>query len=426
MWEFCVRPAAMNSPQRAVAALDSPTRNCWSLTEESSSGSSSSFHQQKRTAMDPPHQQKREARTDPPQRAGIELPQRPAAVEDPQKRVVTDVPQSRPPQIVLPRTAMDIQKEKEDKEAMRRWRQQGILAGAARFAELEQALQEIRVNALQVTAWCILSSVVWRFRSCSSGVHCSDFCSDGRVNGHRFSKPHITGIVKLHATSAEVYILGIVVLLQELLFFFRILGPSECYMKALNLLLAYYTVSPQQDRYSVSDQSLNWNWWRALVGVTTLVGNAVGMRVMRELCKKMRSETVLIGKERKLGDRGGGGGDVSAPKRRRIGTPSEPKVPATVATAADASVGGSPTGVNLGDSWCLHWWAWTDACETTAKHAALSIWWRTRHFDWNTGKESGGNLLYKILAASVYSVSDSFEKKKHTSLRSPRVADDCV
>jgi hypothetical protein len=109
--------------------------------------------------MDPPHQQKREARTDPLQRAGIELPQRPAAVEDPQKRVVIDVPQSRPAQTVLPRTAMDIQKEKEDKEAMRRWRQQGILAGAARFAELEQALQEIRVNALQVTAWCILSSV---------------------------------------------------------------------------------------------------------------------------------------------------------------------------------------------------------------------------------------------------------------------------
>ncbi len=62
----------------------------------------------------------------------------------------------------------------------------------------------------------------------------------------------------------------------------------------------------------------------------------------------MRSETVLIGKERKLGDRGGGGGgggDVSAPKRRRIGTPSEPKVSATVATiaAADAIVGGSPS-----------------------------------------------------------------------------------
>jgi hypothetical protein len=72
---------------------------------------------------------------------------------------------------------------------------------------------------------------------------------------------------------------------------------------------------------------------------------------MRELCKKMRSETVLIGKERKLGDRGGGGGggDVSAPKRRRIGTPSEPKVPATVATAAaaDAIAGGSPAGVNF-------------------------------------------------------------------------------
>ncbi len=63
----------------------------------------------------------------------------------------------------------------------------------------------------------------------------------------------------------------------------------------------------------------------------------------------MRSETVLIGKERRLGDRGGGGGDVSAPKRRRIGTQSEPKVPATVATAdaADAIVGGSPAGVNF-------------------------------------------------------------------------------
>ncbi|CAK9190136.1 unnamed protein product [Sphagnum troendelagicum] len=188
--------------------------------------------------MDPSHQQKREARTDPLQRAGIELPQRPAAVEDPQKRVVIDVPQSRPPQTVLPRTAMDIQKEKEDKEAMRRWRQQGILAGAARFAELEQALQEIRVNALQVLKTPY-------YRNCKA---------------------------------------------------------------ARNI-------------------------------------RRVGMRVMRELCKKMRSETVLIGKERRLGDRGGGG-DVSAPKRRRIGTPAEPKVPATVATA-DAIVGGSPAGVNF-------------------------------------------------------------------------------
>ncbi|KAH8973987.1 hypothetical protein BDL97_01G077700 [Sphagnum fallax] len=188
--------------------------------------------------MDPPHQQKREARTDPLQRAGIELPQRPATVEDPQKRVVIDVPQSRPPQTVLPRTAMDIQKEKEDKEAMRRWRQQGILAGAARFAELEQALQEIRVNALQVLKTPY-------YRNCKA---------------------------------------------------------------ARNI-------------------------------------RRVGMRVMRELCKKMRSETVLIGKERRLGDRGGGG-DVSAPKRRRIGTPSEPKVPATVATA-DAIVGSSPAGVNF-------------------------------------------------------------------------------
>ncbi|CAK9857708.1 unnamed protein product [Sphagnum jensenii] len=187
--------------------------------------------------MDPPHQQKREARMDPLQRAGIELPQRPAALEDPQKRVVIDVPQSRPPQTVLPRTAMDIQKEKEDKEAMRRWRQQGILAGAARFAELEQALQEIRVNALQVLKTPY-------YRNCKA---------------------------------------------------------------ARNI-------------------------------------RRVGMRVMRELCKKMRSETVLIGKERRLGDRGGG--DVSAPKRRRIGTPAEPRVPATVATA-DAIVGGSPAGVDF-------------------------------------------------------------------------------
>ncbi len=46
---------------------------------------------------------------------------------------------------------------------------------------------------------------------------------------------------------------------------------------------------------------------------------------------------------------GGGGGDVSAPKRRRIGTPSEPKVSATVATiaAADAIVGASPAGLNF-------------------------------------------------------------------------------
>ncbi len=78
------------------------------------------------------------------------------------------------------------------------------------------------------------------------------------------------------------------------------------------------------------------------------LGFGFGMRMMRELCKKMRSETVLIGKERKLGDRGGGG-DASARKRRRIGTPSEPKVSATVATiaAAGAIVGGSPAGVNF-------------------------------------------------------------------------------
>jgi hypothetical protein len=97
-------------------------------------------------------------------------------------------------------------------------------------------------------------------------------------------------------------------------------------------------------------------------------GFGFGMRVMRELCKTM-PETVLIGI--KLGDRGGGGADVSAPKRRRIGSPSEPKVSATVATiaAADAIVGGSPSRSQfcLGDYWCLHWCAWTDACENSSK-----------------------------------------------------------
>jgi len=82
------------------------------------------------------------------------------------------------------------------------------------------------------------------------------------------------------------------------------------------------------------------------------------MRVMRELCKQIRSETVLIGKERKHSEKGG---DGNAPKRRKIGTPSESKVPAsapaaapavpaaatTTTTAADAVVGGSPAGVNF-------------------------------------------------------------------------------
>jgi hypothetical protein len=78
---------------------------------------------------------------------------------------------------------------------------------------------------------------------------------------------------------------------------------------------------------------------------------------MRELCKQIRSETVLIGKERKHSEKGG---DGNAPKRRKIGTPSESKVPAPVpaaaptapaaatpTTAADAVVGGSPVGVNF-------------------------------------------------------------------------------
>jgi len=122
------------------------------------------------------------------------------------------------------------------------------------------------------------------------------------------------------------------------------------------------------------------------------LGFGFGMRVMRELCKKMRSETVLIGKERKLGDRGGGGGggggDVSAAKRRRIGTPSEPKVSATFCHHCCCWCYcrrvSSRSQFCLGDYWCLHWCAWTNACETAAKHAELSILWRRRHFDRNT------------------------------------------
>ena len=43
-----------------------------------------------------------------------------------------------------------IEKEKAEKAALRRRRQQGVAAGTSRFAELEQAVQEIRINTLQV------------------------------------------------------------------------------------------------------------------------------------------------------------------------------------------------------------------------------------------------------------------------------------
>ncbi|XP_024393776.1 uncharacterized protein [Physcomitrium patens] len=69
-----------------------------------------------------------------------------------------------------------------------------------------------------------------------------------------------------------------------------------------------------------------------------------GMRVIRELCKQMRSETVTIGKERKEK------GDGSAAKRRKIGGAAEPAGNPSVVSgsaSADPVVGGSPAGVNF-------------------------------------------------------------------------------
>lgn len=69
------------------------------------------------------------------------------------------------------------------------------------------------------------------------------------------------------------------------------------------------------------------------------------MRVIRELCKQMRSETVTIGKERKeKGD--------SATKRRKLA--GESSLPSgqhqhqpNNASADPSMVGGSPVGVNF-------------------------------------------------------------------------------
>lgn len=69
------------------------------------------------------------------------------------------------------------------------------------------------------------------------------------------------------------------------------------------------------------------------------------MRVIRELCKQMRSETVTIGKERKeKGD--------SATKRRKLSGAAEtatghPGTPSGNNAAIDPLVGGSPAGVNF-------------------------------------------------------------------------------
>jgi len=47
--------------------------------------------------------------------------------------------------------AMDLsEKERVEKAALRKRRQQGVAAGTSRFAELEQAVQEMRMNTLLV------------------------------------------------------------------------------------------------------------------------------------------------------------------------------------------------------------------------------------------------------------------------------------
>jgi hypothetical protein len=54
---------------------------------------------------------------------------------------------------------MDLsEKERVEKAALRKRRQQGVAAGTSRFAELEQAVQEIRMNTLQVRSLISLIS----------------------------------------------------------------------------------------------------------------------------------------------------------------------------------------------------------------------------------------------------------------------------
>ena len=69
-----------------------------------------------------------------------------------------------------------------------------------------------------------------------------------------------------------------------------------------------------------------------------------GMRVIRELCKQMRSETVTIGKERKEK------GDGSATKRRKLVGATDPaghSARPSGSAGIDSVVGGSPAGVNF-------------------------------------------------------------------------------
>ncbi|KAG0585338.1 hypothetical protein M758_2G003500 [Ceratodon purpureus] len=135
---------------------------------------------------------------------------------------------------VLRRLPMDLsEKERVEKAALRKRRQQGVAAGTSRFAELEQAVQEIRINTLQVLKTPY-------YRNCKS---------------------------------------------------------------ARNIRR--------------------------------------GMRVIRELCKQMRSETVTIGKERKEK------GDGSVTKRRKMVGAADPAGHPGMASGSAAVVGGSPAGVNF-------------------------------------------------------------------------------
>ncbi|XP_024400219.1 uncharacterized protein [Physcomitrium patens] len=127
---------------------------------------------------------------------------------------------------------MDLsEKERVEKAALRKRRQQGVATGTCRFAELEQAVHEIRLNTLLVLKTPY-------YRNCKAAR-----------NIRRGAQWHLDG-----------------------------------------------------------------------------------MRVIRELCKQMRSETVTIGKERK--ERGDGG----AAKRRKLGGLGEP--------AGNSSIPSGSVGIN--------------------------------------------------------------------------------
>jgi hypothetical protein len=143
--------AAVDPPQQQRAAMDFQ-REASDLPQSVAAAASAAMDSsQQRLAVDP-------------------LPQR-AAMEPPLQRAAAgmELPQRSP--------AVDLQREKEEKAAMRRRRQQGVLAGAARFAQLEQALQEIRVNALQVG----LGFRLYVLFALKEDVACLQLCAKGSL-----------------------------------------------------------------------------------------------------------------------------------------------------------------------------------------------------------------------------------------------------